>query len=187
MSEPVLPPVERSVTVSWDQETAFRRFTSDFASWWPRRTHSIGGTRVARIVFETQVGGRIFEEHIDGRRFQWGRIVEWEPPRRVLFTFHPSCDASEAQDVEVRFVPDGSGTRLELVASNWENLGKRAKRARSAYDMGWGYVVNVFAGRRTAGMRVLDLAATLIGGADRLLRGGTIAAINRARGEIPSA
>ena len=63
---------------------------------------------------EPQVGGRIFEEHVDGRRFQWGRVLEWEPPRRVKFTFHPSRDPATAQDVEVRFVPDGGGT-----ASSW--------------------------------------------------------------------
>ena len=80
MSQPTLPPVERSVSVSWDQEAAFRRFTVEFSSWWPWRTHSIGGRRVKRVVFEPQVGGRIFEEHVDGRRFQWGRVLEGERP-----------------------------------------------------------------------------------------------------------
>ena len=82
------------------------------------------------MVFEPQVGGRIFEEHVDGRRFQWGRVLEWEPPRRVKFTFHPSRDPATAQDVEVRFVPDGGGTRLELVTTKWENWGPKAARAR---------------------------------------------------------
>ena len=43
MTEPALPPIVRSVLVSWDQEAALRRFTGEFASWWPWRTHSIGG------------------------------------------------------------------------------------------------------------------------------------------------
>jgi hypothetical protein len=90
MTEPALSPIVRSVLVSWDREAAFRRFTGEFASWWPWRTHSIGGSRVKRVVFEPRVGGRIFEEHVDGRRFQWGAVLEWEPPSRVKFTFHPS-------------------------------------------------------------------------------------------------
>ena len=186
MSQPTLPPVERSVSVSWDQEAAFRHFTLEFSSWWPWRTHSIGGRRVKRVVFEPQVGGRIFEEHVDGRRFQWGRVLEWEPPRRVKFTFHPSRDPATAQDVEVRFVPDGGGTRLELVTTKWENWGPKAARARRAYRMGWGYVLNVWAGRRTATMWLVEGLGT-VAQVVELLRGGTSAAIARAGGEIPHA
>jgi hypothetical protein len=84
----VLGPIHRAVSVSWNPDAAFRRFTADFATWWPRRTHSIGGPRVTAVVFEQHVGGRIYEEHDDGRRFQWGdpRV---DPPRSVRFTFHP--------------------------------------------------------------------------------------------------
>jgi hypothetical protein len=77
----ILPPVVRSVLVSWSQDAASRRFTEEFASWWPWRTHSVGGTRVRRVVFETRVGGQIFEEHVDGRRFQWARC--WNGTRRA--------------------------------------------------------------------------------------------------------
>ncbi len=57
-----------------------RRVAVDFGTWWPRSTHSVGGERVKEIVLEPKVGGRICEEHLDGRRFQWGTIVQWEPP-----------------------------------------------------------------------------------------------------------
>ncbi len=57
-----LPPIRRSVSVSWAPDAAFRRFTSDFGSWWPSRTHSVGGPNVRRIVFEPHAGGRIYEE-----------------------------------------------------------------------------------------------------------------------------
>jgi hypothetical protein len=186
MTQSALPPIVRSVLVSWSPEAAFRRFTSEFASWWPWRTHSIGGKRVRRVVFETRVGGRIFEEHLDGRRFQWGTVLDWDPPARVKFSFHPSRGASTAQDVEVRFLPEAGGTRLELTATKWENWGKGAARARRGYDVGWGYVLNVWADRRTPAMRMMDVMA----GAMRLvekLRGGTTATIARAGGEIPHA
>ena len=99
-------PIVRSVLVSWSQEAAFRRFAGEFSSSWPWRTHSIGGKRVARLVLEQWVGGRIYEEHVDGRRFQWGTVLEWDPPSRLKFTFHPARDPSSAQDVEVRFLPE---------------------------------------------------------------------------------
>ena len=186
MTEPVLPPIVRSVQVSWAPEAAFHRFTADFASWWPWRTHSIGGKKVRRVVFETKVGGRIFEEHTDGRRFQWGQVLEWEPPARVKFTFHPSRDPSFAQDVEVRFIPEAGGTRLELTASKWENWGKDARKVRKGYYAGWGYVLNVWAGRRTNAMRLMDVMARGMRLVE-ILRGGTAASIARAGGEMPSA
>ena len=183
---PTLPPVVRSVLVSWTQEAAFRRFTAEFAAWWPWRTHSIGGARVRRVVFEPRVGGRIFEEHLDGRRFQWGTVLEWEPPARVKFTFHPTREAESAQDVEVRFHPEPEGTRLELTATKWENWGKGSVRARKGYEAGWGYVLNVWAGRRTSGMRLMEGMAGVMRLVERL-RGGVDATIARAGGELPRA
>ena len=181
-----LPPIRRNVTVSWDQAAAFRRFTEQFAGWWPFRTHSIGGKCVKRLVFECRAGGLIFEEHVDGRRFQWGRVLEFDAPRRVKFTWHPSRDAATAQEVELSFVPDGNGTRVELVSDKWENWGKHAERARRGYDMGWGYVLNIWAGRRTPRMAVLDGLSLVMRGVE-LLRGGTRASIARAGGEIAQA
>ena len=81
-----LAPIVRVVSVSWKPEEAYRRFVNEFSSWWPVKTHSIGGPRIKRLVFEAKVGGRIYEEHIDGRQFQWGKVLELDPPRRARFT-----------------------------------------------------------------------------------------------------
>lgn len=183
MTSDSLPPIRRGISVSWDQETAFRRFTSEFASWWPSRTHSIGGERVQRVVFETHAGGQIYEEHQDGRRFLWGQILEWEPPTRVKFTWHPSRDPSTAQDVEIEFAVEGTGTRVQLTSYGWERWGKGAQRARKGYDVGWGYVLNVWAGRRTVQMSLLDGVASLMN-LKMKLQGGRDAEIARAGGEI---
>jgi hypothetical protein len=145
-----LPPIQRSTDVQWTQEAAFKRFTADFGKWWPISTHSIGGDRVARIVFECRVGGRIFEELKDGRRYQWGTLCAWDPPRRVAFSWHPSKDAATAQDVEVTFVAEANGsTRVVLVSSGWERLGAGGARVRRAYSLGWDGILAVFAERRT--------------------------------------
>ena len=179
------PPIRRSVAVSWSPAAAFRRFTEEFGKWWPHGTFSIGSERIVRVVFEPQVGGRIFEEHRDGRRFQWGEIVEIDPPRRVRFSWHPAREPATAQDVEVRFVPDGSGTRVELVAAGWERWGEGAHRARKGYDLGWEYVLNVWTGRRTLKMRGFDVLITITRLVNRF-RGGVDASIARAGGEIPA-
>jgi uncharacterized protein YndB with AHSA1/START domain len=143
-----LPPISREALVSWDQEAAFNRFTRDFASWWPSSTHSIGGNRVKRLVFECRVGGRIYEELTDGRRFQWGRITGWNAPRSVSFTWHPSREERDAQDVEVRFETDGKQTRVVLTSTGWEKLSPDMQKQRRGYGIGWGAILDVFAGHK---------------------------------------
>lgn len=181
-----LPPIIRSISVAWDPKTAFRKFTADFGSWWPARTHSIGGERIHRVVFEDKLGGRIYEEHLDGRRFQWGEIILWEPPNRVKFTWHPARDPSTSQQVEVEFLAEGDGTRLKLTSSGWERWGRGANRARRGYSLGWAYVLKVWAGRRTISMALLDGAMSLVNLIMKI-RGGRDAEIARAGGEIPAA
>ena len=188
MKEPTesLAPIKRSVSVSWNPEEAFRRFTADFAGWWPTSTHSIGTSRVKRVVFECHLGGRIYEELADGRGFQWGKVTAWEPPHRVGFTWHPSKDENAAQDVEVRFDPEGSGTLVVLTSSGWERLGAQAKRARKGYSIGWGGVLDVFAGRRTLTVilfAVISHAVTFF----LKLTGRLEGEIERAGGRMPAA
>ncbi len=186
MTSKEIPPIKRSVSVSWDQETAFKRFTAEFGSWWPSQTHSIGGERLKQLVFEQRLGGRIYEEHHDGRRFQWGQVVLWEPPKRVKFTWHPSRDPSTSQEVDIEFQIEGKGTRLELTSTGWERWGRKAHRARKGYNVGWGYVLNVWAGRRTLRMSMLETITSVLNLAMKL-RGGRDAEIARAAGEITSA
>lgn len=149
---------------------------------YPRRQRLLR-TSVRR---RAQVGGRIYEEHADGRRFQWGEIRRWEPPYRVTFTWHPAREAATAQDVDVAFVAEGTGTRVELTASGWERWGKNAARAHRGYDIGWAYILNVWAGRRTAKMALLDAVVAIIGIVQKF-RGGVQAEIARAGGELPRA
>ncbi len=140
-------PIRRSVSVSWSPDVAFQRFTADFGKWWPRYGHSIGGRRVKRVVFEARLGGRIYEEHHDGTRFMWGIVTALEPPRRVAFTHHASRAESDAQEIDVSFTPEGTGTRVELVSRGWEKMSLQAKRARGGYHMTWGVALDRYAGR----------------------------------------
>ena len=183
MTEEQLPPIVREIIVSWSQEAAFNKFTNEFGKWWPVRTHSIGGSAVMRIVFETCVDGLIFEQHVDGRRFQWGQVCAWEPPRMVRFSWHPSRDPATAQDVEVTFSATPEGTRVVLTSSGWERWGEKAKAAHRGYDIGWAYILNIWAGKHTVGMMFLDGLAAVMGLIQKL-RGGRNKIIAEAKGEI---
>lgn len=169
-----LEPIRRSISVPWNQEAAFERFTADFTKWWPRYSHSIGGKRVKQIVFECRVGGRIYEEHFDGTGFLWGKVTAYEAPHRVAFTFHPSRDESDAQQIEVRFLPEGTGTRVELVSSGWEKMGKAARSAYGAYGLNWGAALSRFANRFSgvvALFSVMSAGIDLIGQRGSFMRG----------------
>lgn len=123
------------------------RFTEEITTWWPIRTHSVGEARTERVVFEGRVGGEIHEIIRGGVRAVWGTVTAWEPPHRVAFTWHPGQAPDLAQEVEVRFVRLNEGTRLELTHRGWERLGAMARRARFGYNLGWAYVLAVWAGR----------------------------------------
>lgn len=180
-----IPPVHRSVSVSWAPADAFARFTRDFGTWWPRQMLSIGGKLVKSVHFDCRVGGQIVEELVDGRRFQWGKVLVWDPPRRVLFTWHPSKDEATAQDVEVRFTPEGTGTLVELISTGWERLGEKGRSARKGYDMGWGTVIDHWAGKRTAAFVVFSLISRVIALYYRVT-GKRDAEIDKAGGRLPA-
>jgi uncharacterized protein YndB with AHSA1/START domain len=181
-SASALDPIRRAISVSWDQEAAFRRFTADFAKWWPSYALSIGGSRIARVVFECRVGGVIYEEHRDGTRFQWGKVLELDAPRRVVIAWHSSRDESDAQRVEVTFVPERTGTRVELVSSGWEKLSAKAKGAYGGYQMSWRAAIEKYADRFSMTLAlfgVMSATMTGLGMRNSFIRGS--------RGRMPAA
>ncbi len=136
-AEHPLQPVRHSIEVALRPEDAFRIFVDQIDSWWPLAIHSIGGARTTGCHFEGRIGGRIYETHDDGSLHLWGSVTEWQPPRRIVFSWHPGRDASTAQEVELRFEDLGAGTRVELEHRGWEALGERAAEAREGYRSGW--------------------------------------------------
>ena len=136
--------VKKSLVVKCSPERAFEVFTREIGSWWPTHTHSIGGEKITEVVFEEQVGGRIFERHSDGGEGEWGRVFAWEPPTRFVMSWYPGKDAAEATELEIRFAPEGDGTRVDLEHRGWEILGKNATETRNNYDGGWGTVLGFY-------------------------------------------
>lgn len=160
----VYTPVIKIVTVRADQLSAFGRFTSEMASWWPLPSHSVGGLNAETVVMEGRVGGRIIERIRGGGESVWGTISAWDPPRRVAFSWHPGDPAEKATNVEVRFVAiDSARTRVELEHVGFERLGAMAKKARRGYPIGWAYVLGLYAGKRGPFMfAVTGLTAALM-------------------------
>ena len=99
-------------------------------TWWPLHTHSIGGDKITEVVVEEQVGGRIYERHSDGGEGEWGRVLAWEPPARFAMTWYPGHDDTRATRLEVRFAPEGDGTRVDLEHTGWEIFAERRTGVR---------------------------------------------------------
>jgi hypothetical protein len=145
----VIPPVVREIRVAADPARAFAVFTGDLGRWWPLATHSVRETEAAGLTMGPGVGGAITEVDEAGEQLLWGTVVAWEPGSRVAFTWHPGGTPLEATDVEVRFVPEGDGTRVVLEHRGWERVGQGPGR-RARYDDGWVPVLEDFAARADA-------------------------------------
>ena len=82
---PSVPAIRGTVTVAVPLERAFRVFTDSLGTWWPSEYH-IGQAEMAEAVLEPRAGGRWYERGVDGSECDWGRVLAWEPPHRLVVT-----------------------------------------------------------------------------------------------------
>jgi uncharacterized protein YndB with AHSA1/START domain len=152
MSTQTIPAVRRTIKVDAPLERAFRVFTESFNSWWPPE-HHIGKADYAEGVLEPREGGRWFERGTDGSECEWGRVLAWEPPHRLVLTWQINGewqydpDPARASEVEVRFTADGSGqTLVELEHRLLERLvGGQAVHDGVGGEGGWNGTLERFA------------------------------------------
>lgn len=138
----VIEVVRKSVTVDCSIEEAFRIFTADASSWWPAESHSLHQT-VSEIVFEPHAGGDVYEVSKAGERGHWATVLEWDPPNRLVLAWEvtPSVTGTE---VEVRFLDQDGGTRVELEHRGWEHVAEYDPDKRDNYDSGWAFVLGKY-------------------------------------------
>ena len=111
-------PVKKTLRVNAPQHRAFEVFTARFDSWWPK-SHHIGKAEMKRGIIEPKTGGRWYEKGVDGSECDWGEVLAWEPPSRVMLTWRLNgqfqVDDTVKSEIEVRFVAEeASVTRVEL-------------------------------------------------------------------------
>jgi len=144
--------VRKSIRVPAPPARAFEIFTAGMSRWWIK-THSINPTKspIEDIVMEGKAGGRWFERGEDGSECQWGKILAWEPPSRLLIgwqiTKEWQFDPDFLTEVEVRFITDGQGTLVELEHRNLDRFGAAAEEMWKAFDSpgGWAGLLEAFA------------------------------------------
>jgi uncharacterized protein YndB with AHSA1/START domain len=137
--------VSRQVVVNAPVEKAFATFTERFGDIKPRE-HNLLGAPIAETVFEPRAGGHVYDRATDGTECRWARVLVYEPPHRVVFswdigpTWQLETDPGNASEVEVSFIPEGPDrTRVELEHRNLDRHGPGWESVRDgvAHDEGW--------------------------------------------------
>jgi uncharacterized protein YndB with AHSA1/START domain len=145
--------VRKQIVVAASIDDAFAAFTQRFGDFKPPE-HNLLGVPIAETVFEPQVGGHIYDRGSDGSECRWARVLAYEPPNRVVFswdigpTWQLETDAEHASEVEVRFTAEAPDrTKVELEHRNidrhgpgWESLADGV-----GHDQGWPLYLDRFA------------------------------------------
>jgi len=119
MTESTIQPYAASIVVETSKPRAFRVFTEGMDAWWPRN-HSIAAKPQQRAVMECREGGRWYEIADDGSECQWGKVLTWSPPDRLVLAWQITSewkfDPDFLTEVSVEFLEEGSN-RLESNSS----------------------------------------------------------------------
>jgi len=135
--------VTTAVEVAAPIEHAFRVFTEGIGSWWAP-DHHILRAELAEMVFEPRVGGHIIDRGTDGSECRWSRVLAYEPPNRVCFSWDINLsweletDPAKTSEVEITFAPEGpQRTRVVLTHRHLGRHGEGWEGMRDAVGRGW--------------------------------------------------
>jgi uncharacterized protein YndB with AHSA1/START domain len=154
-----IAPVRKTVRVKASPDIAFDVFTAGMSRWWTP-THSVNPTKspLKEAVVEPRAGGRWYERGEDGSECEWGKVLAFERPRRLLLAWQINAqwayDPNLVTELEVKFVDEGAGvTRVELEHRDIERFGEAAEAIRAAFESpdGWTGLLERFAKAATAG------------------------------------
>ena len=136
-----IAPIVQTVKVKADPARAFELFTARIGQWWPHG-QGIGAEPLVEVVIEPRVGGRWFERSASGAETQWGEVLAWDPPGRLLlgwklgtdWRYHPDL----LTEVELTFAPGaGGGATVTLEHRNLERFGADAAAHAARLNSGW--------------------------------------------------
>ena len=145
-----IAPIVHTVQVKAPPGRAFDLFATRMGDWWPRGK-TIGRDPHAAIVIEPNAGGRWFERDAEGVETNWGKVLAWEPPTRLLLGWQLDSrfayDPEFLTEVELTFAPAaGGGAIVTLEHRNLERFGDDAEKVAAQISQGWPELLAQFAG-----------------------------------------
>jgi len=84
--------VRKVMTVQAPLAVAWRVFTEQMGTWWPLTVYKIGKVNAVDAIIEPRVGGRWYERGDDGSTCDWGSVLSWEPPSRLVLSWDITAD-----------------------------------------------------------------------------------------------
>lgn len=142
--------VTKTVRVGAPLAVAFEVFIGQ--AWWPVRTHHLAEPAGVEVVLEPFQGGRWYERGADGTETDWGTVLAWQPPHRLLLTWQVTADWTFARDpghgsqIEVTFTAAGpDATSVSLAHRHLEGYGPESERMRRILDKKGGEPMEAFA------------------------------------------
>jgi uncharacterized protein YndB with AHSA1/START domain len=144
-------PIRKVMRVRASRERAFDVFTAQIGAWW-LRTHStlrqVSDTPQVDVVIEPRTGGRWYEIGEDGTQYDWGRVLAWDPPARLMLAWQLTnqfaYDPDFETEVEIRFDAEGEETVVTFEHRHLDRFGDRAAIQRDGMDEGWGRLLAAY-------------------------------------------
>jgi uncharacterized protein YciI/uncharacterized protein YndB with AHSA1/START domain len=145
----VIAPVRHQVVVNAPVQRAFDVFTDGFGTWWPK-THTISTVPVERAIIEPRAGGRCYDRAADGSECDWGQVLAWEPPSRLVlawqvdgsWSYEPEVD--NASRVTITFTALGDKTQVTLVHDEFERHLTGGTELAAGVRDGWGGALRAY-------------------------------------------
>jgi len=133
-----IEPVRKNITIDAPQAHVFKIFTDGIDKWWPR-DHHIGASPLKQAVLEPKSGGRWYSICQDGTECGTGKVLAWDPPKRVVLAWQITAewkyDPDFVTEVEVTFTAEGpKKTRVDLEHRNLARYGVAAEATRAMFD-----------------------------------------------------
>jgi uncharacterized protein YndB with AHSA1/START domain len=132
-------------------DRAFEVFTGELMSWWPAEYTWSGPRALVQIGMEAGAGGLCYEIGPHGFRCDWGRVLIWDPGRRLVLTWQigpnrePVPDPERAGEVEVLFKSE----RIEFEHRGFDRYQPAGEDYRKAMESpeGWPYILDCYVKR----------------------------------------
>jgi hypothetical protein len=124
-------------------DVAFLVFTDEIDAWWKRDPRHRSDPESSVVRFE---GDRLVEVSASGAT-ELGTVLVWEPGARVVLEWSgPQWALAGRTEVEVRFEPEGDGTRITLKHRGWRDL-RPGDAASSVIGLWWGDLLAAYVRR----------------------------------------
>jgi uncharacterized protein YndB with AHSA1/START domain len=137
----MMQPLELEFTVSCSPDHAFDVWANRASLWWPR-DHTMSAHPGLTVTFEPHTGGRIYERTPEGVEHEWGEVLAWQPPHRLVYLWHIAADRKDATEVEITFASAEDGTTVTIVHRGWERLGARGRELHDRNRQGWAGLIS---------------------------------------------